>query len=207
MGADPGGTVEDMSPPVSEKHELCPPNKNTLNYSKLNKCIFRLHILHILDSHLKRNYWNGGTNKGWQIYFWLQKTYTDTGSLLPGSPGKWQMKTNKEWFYIHLCKYIRFCWVNLCCVYCALRTVFCLELFTSITGIVKPRSVSLHNLVRASYFDIHPYQLIMHKVVSYTGRKGRWWEELGIWEGWREAKEKNMTLHARDPQNYVLLIC
>ena len=70
-----------------------------------------------------------------------------------------------------------------------------LELFTSITGIVKTWSVSLHNLVRASYFDIHPYQLIMHKVVPYTGRKGRWWEELGIWEGWREAKDKNMIRH------------
>ena len=37
-----------------------------------------------------------------------------------------------------------------------------LELFTSITGIVKTWSVSLHNLVRASYFDIQPYQLIVH---------------------------------------------
>ena len=67
------------------KKLIVPPNKNTLNYSKLNKCIFRLHSLHILDS---------------------------------------------------------------------LRAeLFFLELFTSITGIVKKiRSVSLHNLVRASYF-------------------------------------------------------
>ena len=26
------------------------------------------------------------------------RSYADTGSLLPGSPGIWQMKTNKEWF-------------------------------------------------------------------------------------------------------------
>ena len=35
----------------------------------------------------------------------------------------------------------------------------------------------------------------MHKVIPYTGRKGRWWEELGIWQGWREAKDKNMSRH------------
>jgi len=44
MGADPGGDRGHVST-----------NKNTLNYSELNKCIFRLHILHILDYHLRGN--------------------------------------------------------------------------------------------------------------------------------------------------------
>ena len=35
----------------------------------------------------------------------------------------------------------------------------------------------------------------MHKVVPYTRRKGRWWEELGICEGWREVKDKKMSRH------------
>ena len=48
-GGRTGGTCP---PPISEKHELSPPIKYTLNYSKLNKCIFRLHILHIIDSDL-----------------------------------------------------------------------------------------------------------------------------------------------------------
>ena len=62
-----GGCV----PPNFWRTWIVPPNKDTPSYSKLNKCIFRLHILHILESYLKGNFWNGGTNNVWQIYFWL----------------------------------------------------------------------------------------------------------------------------------------
>ena len=50
MGADPG---EDW------KTWIVPPNKNTQN----------IFYIYILDSHLIRNDWNGGTDNVWQIYF------------------------------------------------------------------------------------------------------------------------------------------
>ena len=65
------GDGEGTCPPNFWKTWFVPLNKHNRNYPKLNKCIFRLHILLILDSHLKRNDWNGGALNVWQIYFCL----------------------------------------------------------------------------------------------------------------------------------------
>ena len=181
MGADPGGMGGGHVP----KHELSPPTK----------------IPHIFQN------W---TNNDWQKYFWLhvpslvssttmqiilsrscpdtdEKSYTDEKLCryrISSSRQSWNMTDeNKQGMILNKSDFVG---SNCVMFIVLLELCFLLELFTSVTSIVKTWSVSVLNLVRASYFDIHSYQLIMHKVVPYAGRKGRWWEELGIWEGWRE---------------------